>query len=162
MKFPSRSLLSAAVLECGELSLVGGIRHCIRTCDGVHSKKLKASISESSHDVIGVQHSSIPLLYLHQSLGTQFPYPEKENDEDVHVSSLRMRMTFYPYRTASIMKLTIITSASSWLNRPSSSPTINIFGPSVHVQRRRDRSILCTLLFIVTSLLGRVEVRVIV
>ena len=71
--------------ECGELSLVEGIRHGITTCDGVHSKKLETCVPESSHDVIDVQHSSIPLLHLHQSLDTQFPYPENENDEYVCV-----------------------------------------------------------------------------
>ena len=71
--------------ECGELSLVEGIRHGITTCDGVHSKKLETCVPESSHDVIDVQHSSIPLLNLHQSLDTQFPYPENENGKDVCV-----------------------------------------------------------------------------
>ena len=76
------------------------------------------------------------------------------------VSPLRMRMTYFLYRTASITRLTINTSASSWLNRPSSSPTITILGARVHVQRRRERSLLFALLFIMTSLLGRGEVRV--
>ena len=71
--------------ECGDLSLVEGIRHGSTTCDGVHSKKLATCVPESSHDVIVVQHSSIPLVHLHQSLDTQFPYPENENDEDVCV-----------------------------------------------------------------------------
>ena len=144
--------------ECGELSLVEGIRHGITTCDGVHSKKLETCVPESSHDVIDVQHSSIPLLHLHQSLGTF--RTQKMRMTNTSVSSLRMRMTFFPSRTASIMKLTINTSASSWLNRPSSSPTIKILGARVHVQRRRERSILFVLLFIMTSLLGRGEVRV--
>ena len=73
------------VSDCGKLSLVEGIRHGITTCDGVHSKKLETCVPESSHDVIDGQHSSIPLLHLHQSLDTQFPHPENENDEDVCV-----------------------------------------------------------------------------
>ena len=71
--------------DCGKLSLVEGLRHGITTCDGVHSKKLETCVPESSHDVIDVRHSSIPLLHLHQSLDTQFPHPENENDEDVCV-----------------------------------------------------------------------------
>ena len=57
------------------------------------------------------------------------------------VSSMTMRMTILPARKASIMKLTVNTAASSRLNIPSSSPTINIFGTSVHVQRMRERSL---------------------
>ena len=71
--------------ECGELFLVEGIRHCITTCDGVHCKKLDASIPAGSHGVIDEQHSSSPLLHMHRSLDTQFLYPENENDEDVCV-----------------------------------------------------------------------------
>ena len=126
--------------ECGELSLVEGIRHGITNSDGVHSKKLETCVPDSSHDVIDVQHSSIPLLHLHQSLKLILSFrTQKMRMAKTSVSSLRMRMTFFPSRTASIIKLTINTSASSLLNRPSSAPTINILGARVHVQRRREK-----------------------
>ena len=145
--------------ECGELSLVEGIRHGIKPVTACIPRSWRLVSPRAATMLLMYNtvpsHFSICTRALILSFRTQKMRMAKPS-----VSSLRMRMTFFPSRTASIMKLTINTSASSWLNRPSSAPTINILGARVHVQRRRERSILFALLFITTSLLRRGEMRV--
>ena len=153
-KFPSQSLLSAVsfpLLE-GYDTVSQPVTACIPRSWRLLSPRA-ATMSLMRNTV--PSHFSIYTRTFILSFRTQNMRMTKTS-----VSSLRMRMTFLPSRTASTMKLTINTSASSRLNRPSPSPTIKIFGASVHVQRRRERSRLFALLFIMTSLLGSGEVRV--